>query len=577
MNTIMLKEMWNMLFEGIVLADQDGYLLDMNRTAKRIFSISTSSMEGTSIFELLPESLKKRAIPQKETTGINLTFGTEELLLNIKPVEGNFLYIFKNISQEHLFKLEIKEKRKELNSFHQIIDQLSEGICAIDQDGKIILYNKKMGEIDAREPDTVRNKLWTAAFPDTDKNSSKLLKTLQLGKKLNQRETKFTSDGKALITLSNTLPLYNGSQPLGAVQIDKDITNQKHLEDTILNMKQNSSEQPKKNQDRKNNTDFHFNHIIHRSTEMELTIEQAKRASRTPSNVLLIGETGTGKELFAQSIHNESPRQDNKFIAQNCAAVPESLLEGMLFGTTAGSFTGAIDRPGIFEQADNGTLLLDEINSMGPDLQAKLLRFIQDKKVQRIGSKKTIGTDVRIIATINEDPHKAIKEKRLREDLFYRLSVVNLEIPPLRSRKDDISLLIEGLVDKHSKILNIEINDIDPEVMDFLLSYHWPGNVRQLEHTIEGALNLIDDEKKISTHHLPLFFKNGMIKTNESYHSDDNSLLTSHGTLEEQKAMLERKLIDEAIKKADGNITNAGKILGISRQNLNYKMKKFGF
>lgn len=203
----------------------------------------------------------------------------------------------------------------------------------------------------------------------------------------------------------------------------------------------------KTNLSRKQNTKFTFDHIIGDSRAIQSVIAEAKRVIRTSSSILIIGETGTGKELFAQSIHNESQRSTKPFISQNCAAIPETLMESLLFGTNRGAFTGAIDKPGLFEEANGGTLLLDEINSLSPALQAKLLRAIQEKTIRRIGGTQEKEIDVRIIATINEDPLEAIAHNRLRQDLYYRLSVVTLCLPPLRERKEDIAYLVQHFIE----------------------------------------------------------------------------------------------------------------------------------
>ena len=576
---VSLNKVWNNFFESMIITDKNGDVLQMNRSAMRLFSLNLSNLYNTSIYELLPIELEKYFTPEKETTGISVSFGTEELLLTITPVQDYFLLIFKNVTKKQRIKYELDSLQERLQTYDTILDKLEEGICVIDEDLKILFYNKKMGEINVREPAMIKNKNLFEAFPNLEEENSKLLKTLKLGKTLNHRETHFKTDGTEVTILSKTYPLFSGNKKMGAVEILKDITKQKQLEDTIRRLK-NNNDAPmiQLNEDQPaNNTRFQFKNIVFKSREMGRIVELAKRAARSPSNVLIIGETGTGKELFAQSIHNESPRSEHPFIAQNCAALPESLLEGLLFGTSAGSFTGAVERSGIFEQAHKGTLLLDEINSMGINLQAKLLRVLQEKKVRRLGSNKEIEADVRIIATINEDPQKAIKQGRLREDLYYRLGVVNLVIQPLRKRKTDISVLMDHFIEKHSKALNLQIDGVADDVVEFFHNYSWPGNTRQLEHTIEGALNLINDEKIITFDHLPYTFQQQMLEEVKSSTSSFQSrkITVTNGTLTEQLKQLEISLIQEALRETDGNITKASEKLGISRQNLNYKLKKF--
>lgn len=576
---ISLANVWNNFSEGMIIADNNGDVLQMNRAAMRLFSLNLSNLYNTSIYELIPVELEKKFTSKQKTTGISVTFGTEELLLTITPLDSCFLLIFKNMTKKQQIKYERNLLQEKLQTFDKILDHLEEGVCVVDNELKILFYNKKIGEINARNPQTIKNKNLYDAFPNLEEENSKLLKTLKLGKTLNHRETHFTSDGKEVTILSKTYPLFTAThKKIGAVEILKDITRQKTLEDTIRKLK-NNNDTPmiQLNDDQpSNNTRFQFKNIIFQSREMGRIVEQAKRAARSPSNILLIGETGTGKELFAQSIHNESPRKDQTFIAQNCAALPESLLEGLLFGTSAGSFTGAVERSGIFEQAHHGTLLLDEINSMGMNLQAKLLRVIQEKKVRRLGSDKEINADVRIIATLNEDPQHAIKNGRLREDLFYRLGVVNIVIQPLRKRKIDISVLIQYFIEKHAKTLGLQVDGIADDVWNFFHNYSWPGNTRQLEHTIEGALNLMDHETLITFDHLSLTFQQQILEeVNQLEPMQKNEAVETNGSLTEQIKQLEIHLIVDALQSSNGNITQASNKLGISRQNLNYKLKKW--
>ena len=316
--------------------------------------------------------------------------------------------------------------------------------------------------------------------------------------------------------------------------------------------------------------------IIGQSEAIKSVIEEAKRATRTASSVLIVGETGTGKELFAQSIHNGSSRSHAPFLAQNCAAIPESLIESVLFGTKKGAFTGALDKPGLFEQADGGTLLLDEINSLPPSLQAKLLRVLQEKRVRRIGGTQDKKVDVRIIATINEDPIEAIQQNRMRKDLFYRLSVVSLFIPPLRDRKGDLILLINKFIDKYNKLFRLNVEKLSSEAEHILLQHDWPGNVRELEHTIEGAMNLILDDDVIHVHDLPYRLRKKYYNQSEVYKQIKAQKLEKHQSqsLQEKMNDVEKQYIQYALTENNHNISKTAKFLGMSRQSLQYRLKK---
>ncbi|MBO8162165.1 MAG: sigma 54-interacting transcriptional regulator [Brevibacillus sp.] len=582
MPALKLQEVWHSCFDSMILTDIQGEVLSLNRSARRLFSSDPGKLLGSSIFELIPsEELKKCCQTRTSKTGIALSLGTQQLIANILPVKISedcvfLLLILKNITQIQLLHQQLQQMNEINHLYDTMLDQLDEGICVIDQQGKILFYNRKMGEIDVLEPEAVRGRRVTEVW-SLDETASTLLTAFKTGKTLSQRETHFTRNGKAVTTLSRTIPLFLGPKKVGAMEIAKDITEQKKLTETIMHLqKQNVTEGTEKPSAavKNSSTRFLFSDIVYKSREMAHTVEQARRAARSRSNILIVGETGTGKEMFAQSIHNESPRKHKPFIAQNCAALPESLLEGLLFGTTVGSFTGAVDRAGLFEQAHGGTLLLDEINSMGTDLQAKLLRVLQERKTQRLGSSKVVDVDVRVIATINEDPLDAIAKGRLREDLYYRLSVVHIVIPPLNSRKEDIPVLIDYFLKKHARALDVDVKGLDPDVYQFFLQYHWPGNVRQLEHTLEGALNLVYDEAFITINHLPPALKSKMIQQVQTQ-PPIKSPARLTGTLPEQIEQLERHLIEQALQEARGNITKASERLGISRQNLNYKLKKY--
>ncbi len=286
-------------------------------------------------------------------------------------------------------------------------------------------------------------------------------------------------------------------------------------------------------------------------------------------NVLIYGETGTGKEIIAQSIHNNSRRRNYPFIAQNCAAIPENLLESIFFGTTAGSYTGATDSPGLFEQANGGTLLLDELNSLPVFLQAKLLRVLQEGVVRRIGGKKDIFVDVKVICTTNINPEILIKENKLREDLYYRLGPIYVNIPPLRHRKADIDYLSRIFIKRESKIIKVREPQISTTVKEFFREYTWPGNVRELKNVISYILLNRSCIDTVEMKHLPEYmFKNALNINNVVDYNTDN--LNYQQKINE----LEKVIIKNALDITNGNVSEASKILGIKRQTLQYKVKK---
>ncbi|WP_034263318.1 sigma-54 interaction domain-containing protein [Bacillus sp. J33] len=463
---------------------------------------------------------------------------------------------------------EFKQLQLKNKIFQRILDEINVGVHVVDEEGKTIIYNKKMAEIEGMNYEDVLDKNLLDVFSFHQNEDSTLLQALQKGRNIkNAKQTYFNNKGQEITTINNTFPLIEEDVQIGAMEIARDVTK---LEKLI-----------RENMNKRGDTRYTFDSIIGSSDEIREVIEASKRATRTSSSVLIIGETGTGKELFAQSIHNGSSRSSKPFISQNCAALPDSLIEGLLFGTKKGAFTGSIERPGLFEQADGGTLLLDEINSLNPSLQAKLLRVLQEKTVRRVGDTKDRTVDVRIIATINEDPIDAISEGRLRKDLYYRLSVVSLFIPPLRERRKDIRDLAQFFIEKYNQLFGMNVGVIDEEVMNKFEQYEWPGNVRELEHIIEGAMNLIDQEEAISYVHLPLHFRNKpqfKEEPNDAGHMDDLLIQKNKPIkpLEQYIQEAETYYLKKVLKHHGNNITQAAKSLGMSRQNLQYRLRKYG-
>jgi DNA-binding NtrC family response regulator len=307
--------------------------------------------------------------------------------------------------------------------------------------------------------------------------------------------------------------------------------------------------------------------IIYRGEKMSALINMAGRVAASRATVLLQGESGTGKELLARLIHHLSPRAARRIIAVNCGALHENLLESELFGHEKGAFTGATARRiGRFEEADGGTLFLDEIGELSPQVQVKLLRFLQEHEFQRLGGNQTLCTDVRVISATNSDLEQRVKAGAFREDLFYRLNVVMMSIPPLRERKEDIPILINHFLKRYAEENGKEIGGLSSEAQDVLLKYDYPGNVRELENIIERAV-VIAREDVISVEDLP--FSESMEETTESRKAEEGLL---RGSIEE----LEKKLIVEAMEKAGDHQIRAAELLGISERMLRYKLKKYG-
>ena len=291
--------------------------------------------------------------------------------------------------------------------------------------------------------------------------------------------------------------------------------------------------------------------------------------ANSSSSVLVCGETGTGKELVVSALHNAGWRKSKPFVAVNCAALPENILEGLLFGSRKGAFTGAENRKGLFQEADGGTLYLDEINSMPLNLQAKLLRVLQEKQVMPLGSAQPIAVDVRIVASSNRTVEALLEREELRPDLLYRLNTVTLNVPPLNRRPDDIPLLIDYFLQKYSRILGRPVPCMENNALLFLSNCRWQGNVRELEHAIEAALNVLGEDDTISLEHLPAYLT--MREPPEVHRSEQPTGLSLTESLERY----EKKLIVQAMTTCHGRIVDAAALLKIPRTTLQYKLEKY--
>ncbi|WP_035290861.1 sigma-54-dependent Fis family transcriptional regulator [Clostridium sp. KNHs214] len=451
--------------------------------------------------------------------------------------------------------------RKIENILNCLINNLNIGIHIVDDDGKTVYYNDVMASIEGLKKEEVLGKKVDEYLKDVNEDSSTIMKCIKSGKKVKDIIQRYSSNrGKKITTINTTIPVTEDNKLIGAIEIAQDMTQFKEVNEKLCKLQSVL----------KNNQDHYvFSDIVGKSIAMDNAINKAMKASLSNSSVLIYGETGCGKEVFAQSIHYNGIRSNAPFIPINCAAIPSTLLEGMLFGTTKGSFTGAENKKGLFQLAHRGTILLDEVNSMDTYLQTKLLRVLQDGYIRPIGSSKSIEVDVRIIATLNKEPKDLIKEGKLREDFYYRLSVIRIDIPPLRERREDIRVLTDYFIHYYSKLLGKEVKSVDKTVMEKFTNYNWPGNVRELKNVIESAMNMSDGEIELHKE----FFESKIIKQENDHILSSYS--SSNLSLNEYMMEIEKKIIKRELENQKRNITKTADILGISRQNLQYKIKKY--
>lgn len=334
---------------------------------------------------------------------------------------------------------------------------------------------------------------------------------------------------------------------------------------------------------------YKFDNIVGKSKVMQDIFDLIRRVSDSKSTVLIYGKSGTGKELVAKAIHYNSPRKDKTFVAVNCSAIPETLLESELFGHVKGSFTGAVaTRKGLFEAADGGTIFLDEIGDISPAMQVKLLRVLQEREIRRVGGPETIKVDIRLIAASNQNLEEAVKRGEFRDDLFYRINVISIVLPELKDRQDDIPLLANYFLEKYSQGEKKEIKSISKEAMNLLLNYHWPGNVRELENVIERAIAL-GNHSEILPGDLPTSISGVVAVVRLGTHQemqtgglspnirDSEKISAVRETLPENATIeeLERDYIARVLKNTKGHKINTARILGIDRRTLYRKLKKY--
>ena len=390
-------------------------------------------------------------------------------------------------------------------------------------------------------------------------------------KKKNDREISFIC-----------VPIKLGNETIGAFSVDRSAADDDELQDNVrlisiiasliaqaVRIRQSAMEEKRALQAENSRLQeelkerFRPANIIGNSRAMQDVFDMIARVSRSDATVLIRGESGTGKELVAHAIHYNSHRADKPFIKVNCAALPETVIESELFGHEKGAFTGAINtRRGRFELANGGTIFLDEIGDLSPTTQIRLLRVLQEKEFERVGGHETHRVNVRVVTATNRNLEDLIEEKLFREDLYYRLNVFPIHIPPVRDRKSDILLLADHFIVKYADHNHVAVRRISTPAIDLLMSYHWPGNVRELENCVERAVLLSVDEV-IHSHHLP-----------PSLQSAESSNTEFHGTLSESLDNLERELILDALKSTRGNMARAARLLGITERIMGLRVRK---
>ena len=429
-------------------------------------------------------------------------------------------------------------------------------IILINRDGKILFSDVGSVEFLKKGESSLTGFNLKEIFPGITEEYP-LFMAIETGKAFSgYKETLLTGSGSEIRIEGAAYPVYLGEEPVAAFQFSEILYDKKHIS-KLERVSDNAIY-------RGNNTKYILRDIITQDAKMMRIKERIQEYADSEANVFIYGETGTGKELIAQSLHNCSRRFYAPFISQNCGAIPENLLEGILFGTTKGSYTGAEDRAGLFELAEGGTIFLDEINSMSTELQAKILRAVERKKIRRIGSPDEKEVDVRIISAANVDPYKLLEEKRIKPDLFYRLAVLYIEVPPLSQRQNDVELLTNYFISYFNRKMHTEVALPSEKIMTILRNYSWPGNVRELRNVVEGAVALSENDE-INVWDIPDYIVQSRQQGRETRSGE-----SLHGRLHE----MENNIIRQQLKIDDGKLGKAAEHLGLSKQLLWYKMNR---
>ena len=436
-----------------------------------------------------------------------------------------------------------------------------DSMMIIDLDGVVKYYYSRYTEISGVKGNEILGKKIFETYLGLDEENSYIYRCIKTGNAYMNYEQILTDvKGNRLRTISSTLPIKENNEVVAVAELaiypDKKVDS----EEADINISEKSADQEELQG---------LEDIVTVNPKMLKLKEKIRMGYYSDSPVLVYGETGTGKELVIRAIKENSKRKNGPFITQNCAAIPSALLEGLLFGNVKGSFTGSENRAGLFELANHGTLFLDEVNSMEIDAQAKILRALEEKKIRRLGSDKDIDIDVRIVAAVNKDPLKCIENGTLRDDLYYRLSVIRYDIPPLRERREDIPVLMEYFRKKFNQEFNKSIAKYTDEVKKVFMKYSWPGNVRELRNAMESAIQM-NYGISIGINDLPEHLKERMKVTEFGISSIEGK------SLPELMNEFEYEVIKQEYEKNNFKLTKTANALGISRQDLRYKLKKYG-
>lgn len=559
-NRSIFYDILNSIESGVLIVEQDLTFSFMNAKGYSLLEINSEDK----LIEDLPQLLYNFGLDKFISSTSNqsrekIKLKDREYIINIASVKNNdFTGVLINFNSIDICKNYIKKAENELEAFsllNTILDATNDSFVYVNKQGVIEMLSRAYADfLNIKVEDAIGKNV-----KDVIENT-RLDIVIKTGKPEIAQIQKI--DGKNMI--ATRIPVFVKGKIAGAIGKvlfrDVDELNALYLKINSIEKELNLYKDEFK---RLNKASYGLDNIISQNEKMNKLKDLTDRVANTNSNVLILGDSGTGKELFAHSIHNKSKRRENPFIKVNCGAIPFELLESELFGYEEGAFTGAKKggKIGKFKAADGGTIFLDEIGELPISMQVKLLSVLQDREIEKIGSVQTEKINVRVVAATNKNLEEMVENGSFRLDLYYRLNVINLKIPPLRERKDDIPLLCDHLIKKISLAENIKVDKISNKALEYLTRYDWPGNVRELENILERAINYLDEETEIMTKHLPPKVT-GMIG------------MEAVKSLKDTMDRVEKEVLINSLILSKGNKTEASKTLGISRTSFYEKLIK---
>ncbi|WP_326513478.1 HPr family phosphocarrier protein [Clostridium intestinale] len=566
-NTMTLEQVFSNIPNGIIATDENDIITIFNEEAERILNLSSGEVIGKDVDKVIYQSkLKEINKSGKSELMVREVINDRILLINRTPImidkiSKGALAVFSDISNLEKVKNELKTVKELKERLQLILETVQDGICVMSSDGVITYVNRAYLRILSEKEENILNKNIRDISPDGVRR-----RVLETGKSvvgaLSYKENDVT-------IVCNVNPIIVDGEITGVVSVIKNITEVKQLSEKLKKASA-KAEYLEEELFRTKKPDLAFSKYIGYSGKVLDALATASKAAKTNTTVLIRGESGTGKELIAEGIHYGSKNSKGPFVRVNCAAIPQNLLESELFGHEKGSFTGAIKRKlGKFELAQNGTIFLDEIGEMDKSMQAKILRVIQEKEFQRVGGEETIKVNVRIIGATHRNLEEMVRTMEFREDLYYRLNVIPIFLPPLRERRQDIAPLLEHFINKISKNIGKSISLVKNDAMEALLNYSWPGNVRELENLVERLVAL-NENQVIDLDDLPSYMRQERPMKHEKAHvtsiiEDDILPLKEY----------EKIIIEKALKRY-GSYNAAGKVLGLTHKTVAAKARQYG-